>query len=407
MPARPTVLDPSTPESLLVTLSDLHSIHAILPPSPIPAFSAIYARFRLLGPVRLFRGLLIIWTAWIVLGRLIGFRSMLAFAGSVFLLLPSPPLAHLVDLLTLSLIIRRTLVLAFLFTFGSPPDQSYPISLTFSPLDWAKSKWAVSRRPSLAFSFKPKHDTTALHGSAIEDDELEDKAGDPIYFRFEVHENQRWWMGLDWTSALLPQERPSWCDLHLLPASPPQSFALPLAASIVLPAPTRADPRGRVQRTASWRWLDDDWSIVRAGVSAAQPQMPASPTEPDVEAFSLGHAANRSKSMSVSSTTGTSPPSAHTHALEDTAASGARAPSIAEQAFTKGLERLKARTVSPAGAQAKPTAGSPSKPSSEFKRGRTGSQASEDLRESDLLPTAPLETIAEKDDVSDSPSAYV
>ena len=29
-------------------------------------------------------------------------------------------------------------------------------------------------------------------------------------FRFEIYENQRWWMGLDWTHALLPGERPTW-----------------------------------------------------------------------------------------------------------------------------------------------------------------------------------------------------
>ncbi|KAI3622836.1 hypothetical protein CBS14141_004420 [Malassezia furfur] len=31
-------------------------------------------------------------------------------------------------------------------------------------------------------------------------------------FQFEIYENQRWWIGLDWTAALLPNERPSWSD---------------------------------------------------------------------------------------------------------------------------------------------------------------------------------------------------
>lgn len=202
----------TTTESVLLTLNDLHSIQALLPPSPIPNVSSIYARFRQLGSFRLIRGLGVIWTTWIVLGHIIGFRPLLAILGSIVLLLPSPTLAHVVDLLSKSLAVRRTVALIFLFTFGSPPEHSYKLSLDFSPLGWAKSKWATSRRPSLAFAFTPTFDKdkkSALHGSAIVDDD-EEKEENPIYFRFEVHENHRWWMGLDWTSALLPQERPSW-----------------------------------------------------------------------------------------------------------------------------------------------------------------------------------------------------
>ena len=206
----------TTTESVLLTLNDLHSLHALLPPSPIPDISSIYARFRQLGPLRLVRGLGVIWTTWIILGHIIGFRPLLAILGTIVLLLPSPTLAHVVDLLSRSLAVRRSLALLFLFVFGSPPEHSYRFSLDFSPLGWAKSKWATSRRPSLAFAFQPTFETkdkSALHGSAIVDDEDETEEN-PIYFRFEVHENHRWWMGLDWTSALLPQERPSWYDLR-------------------------------------------------------------------------------------------------------------------------------------------------------------------------------------------------
>jgi hypothetical protein len=199
-----------TTESVLLTLNDLHSIHAQLPPSPIPDISSVYARFRQLGPVRLVRGLGVIWTTWIILGHIIGFRALLAIGGSIILLLPSPTLAHIVDLLSKSLVVRRSLALIFLFIFGSPPEHSYRMSLEFSPMGWMKSKWAASRRPSLAFSFRPTFDTKVpVSGSAIVNDE-DEKEESPIYFRFEVHENHRWWMGLDWTSALLPQERPSW-----------------------------------------------------------------------------------------------------------------------------------------------------------------------------------------------------
>lgn len=213
-PAASSAAQPTTTEAVLITLNDLHSINSLLPPSPVPTVSSIYARFRQLGSWRLTRGLFVIWTTWIILGYITGYRVILALIGTVILLLPSPTLAHLVDLLSKSLAVRRGVALLFVFTFGSPPEQAYRFSLDFSPLGWLRSKWAVSRRPSLAFSFRPtfnKEEMGPVPSSAIEDDELpEEKAGEPIYFRFEVHENQRWWMGLDWTSALLPQERPSW-----------------------------------------------------------------------------------------------------------------------------------------------------------------------------------------------------
>lgn len=88
----------------------------------------------------------------------------------------------------------------------------------------------------------------------------------------------------------------------------------------------------------------------------------------------------------------------------------ARAQSIAEQAFTKGLERLKARTIAaPAVPAAK--AGSP-RGSVEISRGRRESQASDDVHSmADGLPSGHVgagaggigsgETICEKDDATD------
>jgi hypothetical protein len=410
-----SIEEPTTSDTLLSTLSDLHAIHALLPPSPIPTVSSLYARFAQLGPRRLTRGLVVLWMTWFILGRLIGYRPLLALLGSVILLLPSPTLAHIVNLLSKSLAIRRSIGLVFLFTFGSPPDRSYPISINFSPMTWLQDKWAVSRRPSLAFAFHPlKKDSTVLQGSAIAEDELspEEQPGEPIYFRFEVHENQRWWMGLDWTGALLPQERPSWCDSHLLPASPPATFPLPSAASILLPAPTKSDLQSRVKRVATWRWLDDDWSVVRSGMASGipttnqAPQAPPSPPEPENQ----GQVPNPSQPRSISGSLGTSPQNQVSSALDEAMSAKARAHSLAEQAFTKGLERLKARTGSPAGTggllgSVGVGAGSPVKSTTEAKRGRTGSQASEDLK--DLVDighagpsAAPGETIPNKDDVS-------
>jgi len=99
------------------------------------------------------------------------------------------------------------------------------------------------------------------------------------HFLFTILENQRWWVGIDWTAALLPSERPSWCApataISLAQAAagnhahnpaihpalpPPSSFPLPSSTSVILPSSTGI---GYVKRTAKWQWEDgSEWEVV-------------------------------------------------------------------------------------------------------------------------------------------------
>jgi len=65
-------------------------------------------------------------------------------------------------------------------------------------------------------------------------------------------------MGLDWTGALLPGERPSWCGTSLLPVPPPSAFSLPPPTSVFLAVPSGK----RVKRTATWRWDEGEWGVL-------------------------------------------------------------------------------------------------------------------------------------------------
>ncbi|SAM80141.1 related to integral peroxisomal membrane protein [Ustilago bromivora] len=87
-----------------------------------------------------------------------------------------------------------------------------------------------------------------------------------VIYQFSIFENQRWWVGLDWTAALLPQERPSWSDESNNPVSPPSSFSLPATKIMLTPSPTPQDPKAFTRRTIKWQWVDPEWSI--AGVSS-------------------------------------------------------------------------------------------------------------------------------------------
>lgn len=368
-PVQTTPTRPATSETLLMTLGDVHKILALLPPSPLPPLSATYARFRQLGTRRLVRGLVVLWGLWIALDHILGTNVLVALMGTALLLAPSPPLAQVVHYLSKSLAVRRGLALIFLLIFGSP-DRDYKLG---SPIGWIKSKWASSRRPSVVLASSPVKNA--------EEPAPADRAGNPIYFRFELHENQRWWMGLDWTSALLPQERPSWCDSHLLPVAPPQAFTLPAPSSIDLPAPTKSDPRAMVRRTATWRWLDDDWSVVKKpkGASAAEPPPPIAPAAPS--------------SRPSSGLFGTSPIADDGHA---------RAPSIAEAAFAKGLGKLKSVPLPGAANPASPVA---ARNSADLRRQRTGSEST-DSSHDDVAPPptagAVEGSIPEHDDETDA-----
>lgn len=184
------------------------------------------------------------------------------------------------------------------------------------------------------------------------------------------------------------------CDSHLLPVSPPPSFTLPPPASILLPAPTLTDPNAKVKRTATWRWLDDDWIIIRAGAGAGPGGSTAASHPVSPSPVAEGDTTSARPSSSLMSF-GTSPDES----------TGVRAQSMAEQAFTKGLERLKARTTTPQ-AKAPPSPRS----SVELVRPRTGSQASEDMEsmQQPMVGAAatagqvPTEVIREKDDATDA-----
>ena len=95
-----------------------------------------------------------------------------------------------------------------------------------------------------------------------------------VVYQFSIFENQRWWVGLDWTAALLPQERPSWSDESNNPVSPPSSFSLPATKIMLTPSPTASDPKAFTRRTIKWQWVDPEWSI--AGVSSRGGYYPSS-----------------------------------------------------------------------------------------------------------------------------------
>lgn len=60
---------------------------------------------------------------------------------------------------------------------------------------------------SLIRKAKDEQKKFALKKRDIQDD---NKTTTDLVFKFVLYENQRWWLGLDWTTNLFPNERPAW-----------------------------------------------------------------------------------------------------------------------------------------------------------------------------------------------------
>ena len=98
-----------------------------------------------------------------------------------------------------------------------------------------------------------------------------------IRFLFTVYENQRWWMGLDWTAALLPGERPSWCSTSQQPVAPPSVFSLPAPTTVFVREGSK-----RLKRTARWTWEEDEWRVIlhKEGTTPSRVERPLPMDEP-------------------------------------------------------------------------------------------------------------------------------
>jgi hypothetical protein len=109
----------------------------------------------------------------------------------------------------------------------------------------------------------------------------------PLRFLFTIYENQRWWVGLDWTAALLPSERPSWCAAPpaLQPVPPPAVYTLPTDTVVVMD-----DGHGqRVRRTARWTWEESQWKVLvqREGAGTTRVERPL-PKEKEPDSGIIG-----------------------------------------------------------------------------------------------------------------------
>ncbi|KZS98406.1 hypothetical protein SISNIDRAFT_435493 [Sistotremastrum niveocremeum HHB9708] len=189
----------------LATLRILAPTHVIIPTIP-PRVTA-----RVAG---------ILLPPWLIACYFVKTRIIALVLGWIFLTWNAPWCRNLRDSLWRSSILRRALARAWARLSGQPENPSFAVIQSIAPTS--------------------------------------DTAKEGPKFIFTVLENQRWWMGLDWTAALLPNERPSWCTTNLQAISPPSLFALPPPTTVF-----HSDGKGlRIRRHAVWSWVEPEWKVV-------------------------------------------------------------------------------------------------------------------------------------------------
>jgi Integral peroxisomal membrane peroxin len=218
------VSQPITEATIQAAVRDLAALHSLLPPFPTLPASLSPSKVPLAS---LFRACAIVSIPYLILTCLISVRVLVGFFGTVVLTYRAP-FAHLLRAaLWRSAFVRWAVYRSWAELTGLP--MPYPIPA-----------------PSLSAADAARSANTTVTAQ--------------LRFAFTIYENQRWWMGLDWTAALLPGERPSWCSALQAPLPPPVAFALPAPTTAFLSVP--GVPDAREKRTATWAWAEPEWRVV-------------------------------------------------------------------------------------------------------------------------------------------------
>jgi hypothetical protein len=163
-------------------------------------------RLEAFGRARVARGLAGVWVAWVVGGWVLGLRVMLGLIGTVALLSPSPYFRPILDAAQTSYTLRRLASFISLIIIGPSPSSTStrdPATHNIFAWAWLQAKGDAAAASSTSVDVKVRGRSSSIKqvwagltgqkadGSVAEAEE------EPVQFRFEVMENQRWWLGLD------------------------------------------------------------------------------------------------------------------------------------------------------------------------------------------------------------------
>ncbi|KAI7891511.1 Peroxin/Dysferlin domain-containing protein [Mucor mucedo] len=211
--------------------------------------------------------LLYTWPIWIVLNWMLGAHMILAIVGTVLLISPSPWFNTIVFAMRRNIILKH--VLAATWAYGVAL-----ITTTLGHFSWpqksVKKTTLVKNWLYSVLSRAKSEKSRALQ--VIETDADSDASTgkrNEMIFQFEVFENQRWWLGVNWTTNMMPSERSPWTDNQLKPIPAKEEFKLPEST---VKTSTHTVNNEIIKRTTNkvWSWADGDWWVDMTGELAGK-----------------------------------------------------------------------------------------------------------------------------------------
>lgn len=202
-----------------------------------------------------------IWPVWILLNWILQPHLILAILGGLLLISPSPWFAIITMALRKNLILKH--LIAAIWAYGV---AFVTTTLSYFSSDKIKKSFAIRPWISSVLSRAKSEKEKALNmlETSSSEDESMGKRSEMI-FQFEVYENQRWWLGVNWTTNMMPSERDPWTDNQLKPIPSKEHFKLP-EPSIKTITFTNSNNQ-HVKRTTNkvWSWADGDWWVDMTG----------------------------------------------------------------------------------------------------------------------------------------------
>ncbi|CAO3624911.1 unnamed protein product [Cunninghamella echinulata] len=209
---------------------------------------------------------------WFLLVWLLGTHGMLALLGSAYLFSFSPwyhvlvcaiqrqpLLRYIVSTLWAYSIAVVTSWKAFDF-LGNLRISSYSVDQTQSQPTGFKKWISYIRRKA---QDEKQSAINQLKTKQQQSDENNNKSRNEMIFQFEVYENQRWWLGANWTTNMLNTERNAWTDNQLVSITSKEGFQLPEATEKI----TYLGPNKNIKQATRkvWSWADNDWWVDMTG----------------------------------------------------------------------------------------------------------------------------------------------
>ncbi|KAF0467823.1 integral peroxisomal membrane peroxin-domain-containing protein [Gigaspora margarita] len=197
-------------------------------------------------------GLAYSYPAWILFNYFISLSWTFIIVGTCFLVWNSP----------WSKVIRYTLmqsqlfsgfvnfILGFLWSEGLQQEGSKSFSVRTRDLS------------DLFRKVKEQQKKIPLKNTSLKEDT---KTSVDLIYRFVICENQRWWLGLDWTTNLFPNERPPWSNEYNELINDKDTFELPQRKVTETKSPE--NPNILIRKTIEWEWVDPDWWIDSEGAA--------------------------------------------------------------------------------------------------------------------------------------------